>query len=149
MTAEVKPFPTPNITQITDSHCLIDPGEYEVAYLLHRTSTRFKRPNMTIWFQVISPGAAFGLYLPRYYNLEWVRKNGAFKAMRHSDCTREFIAVTDEPVKRLDRIPLADRYKGRVILARVDTVTTDSKNQKLPELARYSVIKQLLRSCTG
>lgn len=147
--SNVSTFPTQvRNSSIEDSQCLVDAGEYEVVFTLVQLATRFKRPSMTMWFQIVSPGIASGLYLPRHYNLEWIKKNGGFKARRHSDCVREFIAVTHEPVKRLDRIPLVDRYKGRVILAKVRTVMEDSKHQKLPELARYSVIERLLRSCT-
>ena len=146
---DISTFPAlPSSSRIEDSHCLIAPGDYEVTYLFHRTSTSFGRPNVTVWFSIISPGPAFGQYLARHYNLEWVKKGGIFKARRHSACVREYIAVTGEQVKRTDRIPLKDRYKGRVILAKVRTVKKDSKGQKLPELTRYSVIERLLRSNT-
>ena len=145
---DISTFPTlPSTAKITDSHCLIDPGEYEVTYALHRFSTSFGRPNSTIWFSVISHGPAFGLYLARHYNLEWL-KQGRFKPKRHSDLVREYIAVTGEPVKRLDRIPLEDRYKGRVIRAKVRTVRKNGTQKLLPELARYSVIECLLGSVT-
>jgi len=135
-------------SEIEDSHCLIDPGEYEVSFLFFHTSTAFNRHSITLWFSVVSFGPAFGLYLPRHYNMAWVKKGGRFKPRRHSDFVRDYIAVTGEPVKRLDRIPMEDRYTGRVIVANVRTVKTDSKGRKLPELARYSVIDQLLRSNT-
>ena len=144
--SNISTFPAPPSTaKITDSHCLIEPGEYEMTYALHRLSTSFGRPNISVWFSVISHGPAFGLYLARHYNLEWVKKGGIFKARRHSDCVREYIAVTGEPVKRTDRIPLKDRYKGRIIVAKVRTVKKDSKGQSLPELARYSVIERLIK----
>ena len=136
-----------NHSVIEDSHCLIEPGEYEVTFMFLRPSTAFNRHSITLWFSIVTPGSAFGLYLPRHYNMEWVKK-GKFKAKRHSDCVREYIAVIGESVKRTDRIPLQDRYKGRVIAAKVRTVKKDSKCQPLPELARYSVIEQLLRSNT-
>jgi hypothetical protein len=138
----------PSVPEVLDSHCLIEPGEYEVTFLFLRTSTAFNRHSISLWFSIATFGPVFGLYLPRHYNMEWVKKGGSFKARRHSDCVREFIAVTGGPVKRTDRIPLQDRYKGRVILAKVRTVKMDSKGQPLPELARYSVIEKLIRSNT-
>jgi hypothetical protein len=138
----------PSLAKLEDSHCLIEPGEYEVTFIRLSTSKAFNRHSLKLWFSIIDCGPNFGLYLPRHYNMEWVKKGGRFKARRHSDCVREFIAVTNEAVKRTDRIPLQDRYKGRVILARVRTVKKDSKGQSLPELARYSVIEQLIRSNT-
>jgi hypothetical protein len=147
--SNISTFPAPDShSRIEDSHYLIEPGEYEVMYEFYKTSMSFNRPNMTAWFSVASPGTAFGLYLPRHYNLEWVKKGGQFKARPHSECVRDFIAVTGETVKRTDRIPLDTRYKGIIIVAEVRTVTKDSKGRKLPELARYSVIDRLIRSNT-
>jgi len=144
-TTQVNQHPS---AQVEDSHVLIEGGNYEVAFLFLRTSNAFKRASITLWFRVISPGLAFEAFLPRHYNMEWVKKGGHFKARRHSDCVREFIAVTGQPVKRTDRIPLVDRYKNRVILAKVRTVKHDSKGYPLPELARYSVIERLIQSQT-
>ena len=138
----------PNLSKLEDSHCLIEPGEYEVTFHRLCTSTAFNRHSIKLWFSIVTFGPASGLYLPRHYNMEWIKNGGKFKARRHSDCVREYIAVTGEPVKRTDRIPLQDRYKGRVIVARVRTVKKDSKGNPLPKLARYSVIEQLLRSNT-
>lgn len=138
----------PSLSKLEDSHCLIDPGEYEVTFLRLCTSTAFNRHSIKLWFSMYTFDPACSLYLPRHYNMEWVKSGGKFKAKRHSDCVREFIAVTGEPVKRTDRIPLQDRYKGRVILAKVRTVKKDSKGKPLPVLARYSVIEQLIRSNT-
>lgn len=144
-TARVIQHPAANVE---DNHILIEPGDYEMAYLFLRTSNAFKRASITLWFRVISPGPAFEACLPRHYNMEWVKKGSNFKARRHSDCVREFISVTGEPVRRTDRIPLIDRYKNRVILAKVRTVKHDSKGYQLHELARYSVIERLIQSQT-
>ena len=146
-TATAKVFQHP-AANVEDNHVLIEPGDYELVFLFLRTSNAFKRASITLWFRVITPGPAFEASLPRHYNMEWVKKGGNFKARRHSDCVREFIAVTGEPVKRTDRIPLVDRYKNRVILAKVRTVKHDSKGNPLHELARYSVIERLIRSQT-
>jgi hypothetical protein len=135
--------------QIEDKHVLIAPGEYDLAFLFLRTSNAFKRASITLWFRVITPGPAFEVCLPRHYNCEWVKKGGNFKVRRHSDCVREFIAVTGQPVKRTDRLPLIDRYKNRIILARVRTVKHDSKGNLLHELARYSVIERLIQAQTA
>ena len=141
-------FPaSPSTLNIEDSHCLIDPCEYDVILRTMRTSTAWNRKGLSLWFSIISDDDTNGLYVARHYNLEWVKK-GRFKAKRHSALVREYIAVTNEPVKRLDRIPLEDRYKGRVIRAKVRTVKKNGTQQLLPELARYSVIECLLGSVT-
>lgn len=52
---------------------LIAEGDYEAIVLSCRRGRRFRRDLLDFQFRIVSPGAAFGVVLPSYCNLDFVR----------------------------------------------------------------------------
>ena len=71
---------------IEENVCLVEPGEYELQFITYRTYWIFKRPKMAMWFRIVSPGPAFGLMIPRHYNLKNANSRGGFKVGRIPTC---------------------------------------------------------------
>ena len=94
-------------------------------------------------------GEFYGVQLDRWYNCKRLigkpRKNGNFQVGRHSDFLREFLTLFPDVVKRLDRISFKP-YRCSVITGRIETVTHNAKQQPLPELMQYSIIRELLET---
>lgn len=126
---------------------LVPPGEYEMAFLDFETRMMFQRaPKIILWFSVTEPGPAFGAKLARYYNAKRLMgkhgRHGAFSVGFKSDFLREYALVFNTAPPRLDRIPMSC-WQSRVVRALVETVTTDSRQRRIPEPVRYSVVKEI------
>jgi hypothetical protein len=117
-------------------------GVYEVAFDGHRITTRFGRGSLELWFRVVEFGPWFETRLCRYYKVHRSGKR-SFRAGPHSVFTREFAAVFG---KRPPAGIQAVRWYGNdmMVKARVETVLTGHDQKKIPEPARYSVIRELL-----
>lgn len=125
---------------------LIEPGEYELAFQHHKTLYLFGRaPKIACYFNIVTQGKYFGVQLARWYNAKTLkskpRKGGAFSVGWHSDFVREYAAIFGLP-PRLDRFS-TEAFKTAIVRGKVETVTTDSKQRRIPDVLRYSIIKEL------
>ena len=127
---------------------LIPPGEYQLA-LTHWQTYRFygKAPKLALWFNVVTHGQHFDTKLARHYNVKALTGNpgryGRFKAAAGSDLVRDYARLLALPA-RFDRFDLQSLTR-RIVLGRVDTVTTTARQQKLAAAVQYSVVRELLR----
>jgi hypothetical protein len=131
---------------------LIPPGEYRVRFVDWSTGILFGRvPKVTIWFSVTDFGEYFESRLPRHYNATKLvgkqGRHGQFKVGRHSDLLLEFATLAGFP-NRTDRIALT-QLQNMVIVALVETVTKNHRQQALPLGLHYSVIRKLVRCEAG
>jgi hypothetical protein len=122
------------------------PGVYQLAYLGYSTMLFCKKPKVILRFRVVTMGEYFGVELERFYNVRRLigkpGKNGRFKVGASSDLVLEFCRVSVGRINRLDRLPLST-LKNSIILGEVHTVETNRNQKDLPELLKYSVIKEL------
>ena len=125
----------------------IPPGIYQLAYLGHYTMFFIKAPKVVLRFRVIDQGSCFGIELERFYNVKRLvgkkGKNGRFKVGSSSDLVLEFCRVSTGRITRLDRLPLGT-MKSVIIRGIVGTVETNRNQKTLPELMKYSKVKELI-----
>lgn len=148
----VIPFPSGTVASITQVRPLLEPDKYQLAFVRYETVRQFKAEKVVLWFTVVTPGPAFGAELPRYYNAQKIgtkvrSKGGGFSFGPCSAFYREYCAVFGAP-HRADRISM-DRYLNTVILGEVGTVTSGHDQTEIPDGARYSVVRRLLRLEAG
>jgi hypothetical protein len=129
---------------------LIEAGEYQLAFVSHRTLMLFgKAPKVALRFRVVTLGKAHGVMLDRFYNVQKIigapRKGGGFQPSRHGDFLTEYMSLFPLRVKRLDRLTLAP-FRNVVITGKVGTVTNNAKQKALPEPLQYSVIQELIKT---
>jgi hypothetical protein len=129
---------------------LVPPGTYRLAFVSYRTALVYGRAHkVALRFQIIDQGDSYGVQIDRWYNAKRIigkpRKNGNFQVGRHSDFLREYLTLFPDQVKRLDRISFKP-YKSHVITGRIETVTKNAKQQPLPELMQYSIVRELLET---
>ena len=125
--------------------CLPD-GEYEVQYMYWETVKQQHGGKAIVHFAIVSEDCA-GIEILRYYNVRELvgppKKSGKFKVGDRCDLVREYRRLLGDP-DRLDRISL-NRYRNKRIIVSVRQVSSDWKENTLPESAFYSVIGELLR----
>lgn len=127
---------------------LIPPGEYQLALAYWTTYKLFGRaPKLALWFRVVDPGQSFGVLVPRHYNVSRLigtaGKSGRFKAPATGDLVRDYARILALP-NRFDRFDLQS-LKSRIVVAKVDTVTTTNRQQALAPACHYSVVRELVR----
>lgn len=127
---------------------LVPDGEYNVVYTGHQTHMFFNRaPKVVFWFRIVDMGGQFEELIPRYYNVKRFKgkpgKNGDFIPGRSSEFIRDYCRLFAVPIKRLDRVPLSE-FKKVVIKVRTRTVARDSKQKRLPDALKYSVIDEVI-----
>lgn len=115
----------------------VPPGDYEGVYIRHACVKIFRTPKVRVDFKLLEHP---GITLSRWYRASHNR--GRISSGKSSDIVRELSAVLGYRV-RGDRIPVCD-LAGRVIRVKVKTVTADSRQNKLADVNRYSVISQLI-----
>jgi hypothetical protein len=84
-----------------------------------------------------------GVILRRQYNVARVTSDGRYYFARMGDYARDWITVTGKRIRRMDRLS-PDVFKGRRLLVRTRTVTTNWKRDPLSPATRYSVIDAIL-----
>jgi hypothetical protein len=125
---------------------------YDVAFSHYDTVRYGRDAKIVMTFKIVTVGSSyFGVKVPKWYRVRWVakhrRKNGQFKVGYHSDFLADYTLLFGRP-PRLDRLSL-DPWRTSILQARVETVTTDSRQRaKQPEL-RYSVIRQFIGAHRG
>ena len=127
---------------------LVEPGEYQLVFIRHRTAVLFgNAPKIALRFRILDFGPHKDKELERWFNAKRLigkaGNGGRFQVGARSDFVHEYLSLFKDQVKRLDRISMRP-FRHCVIKGRVETVTTDSKQRKLPELLRYSTIRELL-----
>lgn len=134
---------------------LIPSRIYRVAYVEHETKFYFNSPKVVFRFRILDLGSEFGTILERYYNVaKFVGKpgrGGKFEPSAGGDFVIEFLRCFDHLVKRIDRLPLS-LFQTSILKVRVDTITKNSIQRKLPEKLQYSKIAEILgvdRDFTG
>ncbi len=134
-----------------DDRPQIPAGWYTLAFTHWETRRLFNTAKCFVWFKVYDAGAAFGISLARHYNVKRLRgkpgRKGGFVVGKCSALAREFFTLleqVDEPVRgiRLDRLPL-DRLTRYLVVAKVESVTHDSRRKPIPQALQYSVISEL------
>ncbi len=129
------------------SPCIHVPeGKYKVAYLSYETANYFGQPKVVVHFSIIKHETHAGTPLERFYNVEKIenppRKSGNFKVSPHCLLVRENRRLIKEPTRfdRINFLPL----KGKCILARVESVTRNSRRDSLSPHEQYSKVAELL-----
>ena len=129
----------------------VEPGVYALRFTHWETSPRFNAAKVSVWFEVVSYGEAFGVRLARHYNATRLigkqGKKGRFYAGKCSDIARELYNVMElagEPAGKFrpDRLPL-HLLESHVVVGVVRDVTRDSAREKIPKALWYSVIGEL------
>ncbi len=131
-----------------DTAPLVDPGVYRLAFIHYRTALVYgKAPKVALRFRIVDNGPFFEVELDRWYNCKRLIgkpcKGGNFEIGRHSDFLREYLTMFPDALKRRDRVSFKP-YRTNLITGRVETVTQNAKQQSLPELMQYSIIRELL-----
>ena len=134
------------VGQIVDDQPLLPPGEYELLYDNYETRIYWRAPKVVVNFAVSQPELYEGTPISRYYNAAELvggpKRFGRFKASRRSDLVREYRRVVGS-VGRSDRISFV-QLKGIRVLARIETVVTDSRGRPLSVDDQYSRVAELL-----
>lgn len=143
---------TPTGELAGDKPPLVPPGEYHLHLTHWQTAILWGRSHkVALHFRICDVGPHFGTKLARWYNVEKVKGRpslrGHFKLRWKHDLVRDYCALIPD-LKRLDRLHL-ERLEPLVIVARVETVTVDSRQKSIPELLQYSVVRDLLRIEAG
>ncbi|UJS26055.1 hypothetical protein [Thiothrix winogradskyi] len=129
----------------------VEPGAYALRFTHWETKRRFNTGKVSVWFEVVSYGEAFGVRLARHYNAKHLigklGKKGGFYAGKCSDLAREFYTVMElagEPVGKFrpDRLPL-HLLGSHVVVGVVRDVKHDSKRKPIPQALQYSVVDEL------
>jgi hypothetical protein len=128
----------------------VDPGIYRLSFVKSRTTLLYGRknaPKLALTFRIQDMGPFYGVELERWYNVKRLigkpGKSGRFKVGPGSEFVREYLTLFPAPAKRLDRMSFKP-FRSAIITGRVETVTTNSKQQQLPEPLHYSIIRELL-----
>jgi hypothetical protein len=131
-----------------DSAPLVDPGVYRLTFIHYRTALVYGRaPKVALRFRIVDNGPFFEIELDRWYNCKRLIgkpcKSGRFEIGRQSDFLREYLTIFPNAMSRRDRISFKP-YRKNLITGRVETVIHNAKQQPLPELMQYSIIRELL-----
>ena len=135
------------VTLEKSDYLLIRPGLYYVMLDSYRTVHMFKSCKLELTFSVISHGDAYGVRLPRFYNIDRIigrpQEGGRFSVSRNRDFPRELLTLFHHSSSRRDRYPMS-LFNGVTIEARVVTVSK-ARKKLIPEPLRYSKIAELIR----
>lgn len=129
---------------------LVPDAEYQAVYVKHETYNGSFGPKIKITFRITSFGKYYGSEICAWYNAKGLKakpgKNRAVIISRHSKLTGELLRVLGikERISRLSPSQLA----GRVLLLKTRTVTTNSRQKKLTDLQKYSVVDTLICALT-
>jgi len=131
----------------------IAPGRYEATFVRHELRSLYGGGalKLVLWFRVVSPGQAFGVSVPKYYNVKKragsSERGQSFVVGGKSDFFRDYVRLLDLMPQRKDRMS-PDRFRGKVFEVQVRFVERDSKQNRIAKGARYTVIDQIIRIAT-
>ncbi len=118
-------------------------GLYRLAFDRYQLVSRFSRGSLELWFRVMDFGPHFEKPLCRYFKVTRSGKR-SFRASPHSAFAREFAAVFGK--RPPAGIQAVEWFRHNVLVeGLVETVSKGYDQKSIPEGARYSVIRQLLR----
>jgi hypothetical protein len=130
-----------------DQAPLIPEGIYTVGYLDYETGIYFKCPKIMFRFQVISNDECNGTILnficPVKCLTEPPKRYGKFKLPGPNSKLRRVYTKLFGKLKRGDRMSLR-KFRDKIILIRVKTVTKDSLGNDIGEVNWYSKIDELI-----
>ena len=126
---------------------LIPPGTYRVRLVDWQTAILWGRSHkLALHFRVCDLGPHFGAKVVRWYNVERIKGRpsvrGKFKVGWKREVVRDYCTLVPD-LKRLDRLHL-ERLESLLIVARVETVTSHSRQRTIHEPLQYSVVHELL-----
>lgn len=125
---------------------LIAEGVYDFRFHYHETALMFGKQHKVIaWFTVATFGPAFGVWVPRYYNVKHsgkVRRGGSFVPPRHGDLALEYFKL-NKAARRGDKPSFASLC-DKIVIGRVRTVLKSARQRDLPGQLQYSVIAELI-----
>ncbi len=129
---------------------LVAPGIYRLGFVGYRTALVYRKaPKVALMFRIVDQGEYYETELSRWYNVKRLigqpGKSGRFQIGRYSDFLREYLTLFPDAANRLDRISFKP-YRSNVVTGRIETVTRNSRQQLLPELMQYSIIRELLEA---
>lgn len=124
----------------------IPAGEYQAVYVTHEaTNGNFGR-KLKVIFRIVTQGPHFETLIPAWYNIKDAsngkRSGRKIKVARGSKLTSELLKVLQIKT-RVDRLT-PSMLRGYLLLIKVRTVCTDSRQKKLSEPQQYSVVDSLV-----
>jgi len=129
----------------------IPEGIYRAAFSHHETAFVFKTPKVFLWFRIIDPGPCFDRLVYGAYRARGLKgkpgKNGGFKLSAGGRLFKTICRIL-QIKRRPDRLSLRD-LRHRILRVQIGTVTKDYQQQDLPEVCRYSVVKELVGADTS
>jgi hypothetical protein len=132
--------------EIKQIPALVPEGIYRLRFLGWSTHILFQRAHkVALHFAVMDMGEHFGKRVLRWYNATVkapIGQNGRFKVGWSSDLLREYATLVGMP-SRADRIALT-RYEPLLLLGKIETVDSTSRQEKLPLELQYSVVRKLV-----
>lgn len=124
---------------------LIPAGEYQAVYVSHETTNGSFGPKVKVSFRVVSHGPFYETQIAAWYNIKdgasSKRKGSKIRLARGSKLTSELLKVL-QIKKRVDRLS-PSMLRGYVLVIKVRTVTTNSRQKKLTEAQQYSIVDSL------
>lgn len=129
---------------------LVPDGKYSAKLVSFETAIVFS-PKVFLHFEIITPGPYMGERLFRAYRVHQLRgrprKRGQFKLRAGSELYRTICRLYPDQ-KRPDRIALTPLMR-LVLQVRTRTVTTDHKQNPLPDNLQYSVVDEIIKVEAG
>ncbi len=122
---------------------IIPEGRYEVSFLRAEMKSMFKTQKLFLWFVVAQFGNWHGVEL---FMACPMPKDNKFSI--GSKFLRVWTLANGAKPHRKDRMS-TNVFKQKVFIAKVESVTRDSKQQQIPECAQYSKIDTLLSLAAG
>ncbi len=118
-------------------------GLYRLAFDRYQVVSRFNRGSLELWFRVMDFGPHFEKPLCRYFKVTRSGKR-SFRASPHSAFAREFVDVFGKSPPA--GVQAVEWFRHDMLVEGSFEIVTKGYDQKaIPEGARYSVIRQLLR----
>ena len=125
---------------------LIPVGEYEAVYVSHENTNGSFGPKVKVTFRIVSQGPFYETLIPAWYNIQdgssSKRKGAKVKLKRGSRLTGELLKVL-QIKQRVDRLS-PSMLKGYLLVVKVRTVKTNSRQKKLTEAQQYSLVDSLV-----
>jgi hypothetical protein len=128
-------------------------GTYDVTYVRHelRNLVGYRAMELVMWFCVISPGSAFGVHVPKYYNVGNAdpaeTSANTFKVGFKSELYRDYTRLVDERPRGRNSIWI-NGFKDKIFKADIRFFYRDRKQQPISKSAPCSIIEHLLEKVT-
>jgi hypothetical protein len=114
---------------------ILTPGTYNVIYVHHevRNLVGCRARELVMWFCVSSPGPAFGIHVPKCYNVGNADPDEAstntFKVGFKSDLYRDYVRLIDAFPRGRNRIWI-NGFKDKIFKAEIHLVDRDGEQLK-------------------